>query len=181
VSAVLVVHLVAVGAAALAAPPSSPLMRSLAGWFAPYHQLVDQGYSYRYYAPEPPPTPVVEARLTYRDGRPGRTVRIPDRAAWPRLHYQRQLALAHAVDQEWRAAQGGAASVARAMYAPAFARHVGRLYGCDAVELFVIVHAIPPLGEVQHELESGASAVDLDAERYYETPQWVGEFPCDGS
>ena len=44
--------------------------------FTPYHDLVDLGYSYRYYA-EPPPTPVVTATLEFGDGRPEETVRLP--------------------------------------------------------------------------------------------------------
>ena len=47
-------------AGALGVPPSSELERKIANLFTPYHDLVDQGYAYRYYA-EPPPTPVIEA------------------------------------------------------------------------------------------------------------------------
>jgi hypothetical protein len=177
-SLLILVHLVAILSAALAAAPSAPLVRALASTFGPYHQLLDQGYSYRYYAPEPPPTPVVEARLKFADKRPPLTLRIPDRQAAPRLRYQRQLSIANTIHQEWRA---GDDPQARPRWTPAFARHLGRTYGARSVEFFVILHAIPPLGDVQRELDSGASTVDLDADRFYETPQWVGEYPCDGS
>ena len=50
-SAVLVFHIAAVVAGALAAQPSSPTERAAADLFAAYHQAIDQGYGYRYYAP----------------------------------------------------------------------------------------------------------------------------------
>ena len=56
-------------AGALGVPPSSELERKIANLFTPYHDLVDQGYAYRYYA-EPPPTPVIMAKLHFGDGRP---------------------------------------------------------------------------------------------------------------
>src|SRR5262245_60331769 len=90
VSIALILHLVAIGAAVLGYPPSSPLEMAVRSPFATYYELIDQGYSYRYYAPEPPLTPVVEAELRFADGRASRTVRLPDRLASPRMLYQRQ-------------------------------------------------------------------------------------------
>ena len=72
VSAILIFHISAILVGALSSPPSSLLERSLADTFAPYFQVIDQGYAYRYYAPEPPPTPVVTATIHFADGRPGR-------------------------------------------------------------------------------------------------------------
>ena len=45
------------------------LEQAIAEPFTPYYDLVDLGYSYRYYA-EPPPTPVVTATLEFGEGRP---------------------------------------------------------------------------------------------------------------
>ena len=45
--------------------------------------MIDQGYAYRYYAPEPPPTPVVVATIHYADGRPDATIRLPARGLCP--------------------------------------------------------------------------------------------------
>ena len=59
-------------------PPSSELERAIADGFSPYFDLMDLGYSYRFYA-EPPPTPVVTATIQYGDGRPEETVRLPGR------------------------------------------------------------------------------------------------------
>ncbi len=88
-SVVLVVHFSAVLAGAFGAGASSMLEQAAARAFSPYNNLVDQGYGYRYYAPEPGPTPVVTATLHYADGRE-EVVRLPTRGVWPRLRYQRQ-------------------------------------------------------------------------------------------
>ena len=94
---VLLFHLAAVLAGAVGVPPSSELERAIADGFTPYFDVMDLGYSYRFYA-EPPPTPVVTATIRYEDGRPEETVRLPGRAvAGPRMRHQRQLALANAL------------------------------------------------------------------------------------
>ena len=96
VSLVLIFHIVAILTGALSSPPASLLERSLGGMFAPYFQVIDQGYAYRYYV-EPPPTPVVTATLRYAS-RPDEMVRLPGRnVAGPRMRHQRQLALANAL------------------------------------------------------------------------------------
>src|SRR4051812_44988452 len=93
----LLYHMVAVASGALGVPPSSLLERRVADLFTPYHDLVDQGYAYRYYA-EPPPTPVILATLRFDAGRPAEVVRLPSRELdGPRMRHQRQLALANAL------------------------------------------------------------------------------------
>ena len=63
VTALLVFHGGALLSGTLAAGnPASSLERSVADMFVSYHELIDQGYTYRYYAPEPGPTPVVTAQ-----------------------------------------------------------------------------------------------------------------------
>src|SRR5262245_35074392 len=74
----LLFHLRADPAGALGVPPSSELEGRIAILFTPYHDLVDQGYAYRYYA-EPPPTPVITATIRFGDGRPDETARLPGR------------------------------------------------------------------------------------------------------
>ena len=97
VSLVIVFHILAVLAGVLGVPPSSDLERTTAGLFTPYYDLIDLGYSYRYYS-EPPPTPVATATLHFGEGRAEETVRLPGRnVAGPRLRHQRQLALANAL------------------------------------------------------------------------------------
>lgn len=180
VSAVIAVHATAVLAGVLAGSPSSPLERSLADVFSAYFEAFDLGYGYRYYAPEPGPTPIVTATVRYADGRPEVTVRLPERGVLPRLRYQRQLALAnHLVAQfeEARRAGGEGQSVP---YARSYARHIARTHpGSTSVALFTQLHLIPHPEAVRQAIEAG-KAVDLDAEEFYTAPQRIGEFPCDG-
>lgn len=182
-SLAIALHLVSILAAALATPPASPLEVGVAGLFSGYHQLIDQGYSYRYYAPEPPPTPVMEARLRFSDGRPEQTIRLPDRSTRPRMLYQRELALANHAFQEWNASRGpgGSEAPGARRWVASYARHLGRVHGCEEVVFYVTMHLIPPVGVVQRELAEGARVVDPDEERFYETPQLMGVYPCDGS
>jgi hypothetical protein len=181
VSAVLIFHLVAVLAAALAVPPSSPLERSVADLFEPYNELIDQGYAYRYYAPEPPPTPVVTATVRYADGRPDESLRLPQRGLWPRLLYQRQLALAFHLRDDFEQARRVTGDGTQSRYARSYARHIARSRpGCATVTLYVQDHLIPDPGRVAEGLHAGR-AVDLDAEEFFTVPERIGEFPCDAS
>lgn len=180
-SAALVFHMAAVLAGALAAAPSSPLERAAADLFAPYHQAVDQGYGYRYYAPEPGPTPVVTATVRYDDGRPEETVRLPLRGLWPRLRYQRQLALANHLVNDFEAARRATGDGGRSAYARSYARHLARSRpGCATVTLYSQLHLIPDPRQVRAASTEGRP-VDLDAEEFYTAPERIGEFPCDGS
>ncbi len=181
VSALLLYHLAAILAGALAAPPASSLEREVAEAFGPYHQLIDQGYGYRYYAPEPGPTPVVTATVRYADGRPEESVRIPDRGVSPRLRYQRQLALANHLTADFMNARRETGDGTRSHYARSYAQHIVRSHsGCASVTLYVQSHLIPDPREVRDALARG-EAVDLDAPEHYTAPERIGEFPCDGS
>jgi hypothetical protein len=178
-SAVLVFHIAAVVAGALAAQPSSPIERAAADLFGAYHQAVDQGYGYRYYAPEPGPTPVVTATVTYADGRPEETVRLPTRGVWPRLRYQRQLALANHLVADFEEARRATGDGARSAYARSYARHIAKgRPGCATVTLYAQSHLIPDPRQVRELLAAGRP-VDIDAEEYYSAPERIGEFPCD--
>jgi hypothetical protein len=185
VTVALGLHLAAMVAAALAQPPSSPLERAVADLFAGYYQLIDQGYSYRYYSPEPPPTPVVEAELRFADGRAPMTVRLPDRQARPRMLYQRQLALANHLYVEFlqlRDVPPDLPPEARPVprWAASYARHLGHVHGCDEAVLSVSMHLVPPVGLV-HQRRRQGQAIDLDAEEFYQVRERIGVFPCDGS
>jgi hypothetical protein len=183
VSAAILFHITAMLAAALAAPPSSALERGLAHQFHHYFELIDQGYSYRFYAPAPPPTPVVEARMHFADGRPDQTIRLPDRALRPRLRYQRQLALANHLFVEFAAARDlpeGVTEPPPSHWAPSYARHLGSVHGCSSVTLYVRHHMIPEPEKVQAASAEG-KPFDIDAEEFYTVPERIGEFPCDAS
>lgn len=180
-SAGLLFHIVAILAGAFGAPPSSPLELGLARQFAPYHQWIDQGYSYRYFAPEPGPTPVVTARLRFADGRPEVTVRLPDRGLRPRLRYQRQLALANYLASDFARAREREGDGSPSRWAASYARHLCKTApGCAGVTLYVQSHLIPDPDRVREAPAApGGARVDLDAEEYYTTPERIGEFPCD--
>ena len=177
-SAALVVHLSAVLAGALAAPPASLLEQAAARVFAVYHDLIDQGYGYRYYAPEPGPTPVVTATLRDADGRE-EVVRLPTRGVWPRLRYQRQLALANHLMNDFQEARRRTGDGSRSVYARSYARHLALSRpGWRTITLHVQSHLIPSPGQVADEREAGR-AVDLDADEFYTTPERIGEYSCD--
>ncbi len=181
-TAALLVHASAVLAGALGAPPSSKLEHEVAGFFAPYHQMLDQGDAYRYYSTAFPPTPVVNATLSFADGRPDKVVRIPERGLRPRLLYQRQLALAHGLMEDFEAARrDGDGSKSR--WAHAFAGHLCRTNpGCSEVTLRLQMHLVPSIERVQQSLRTPTlTPVDLDADEFTTAPERIGVYPCDAS
>jgi hypothetical protein len=183
VTALLVLHIGAVVAGSLGVPPSSELERRIADAFTWYHGLTDQGYAYRYYA-EPPPTPVVLATLTYSDGRPEETVRIPAREVpGPPMRRQRQLAVANALFssvQQERQRPGGDRDETR--LARSYARHLCRTHpGASSITLRLQQHLIPDPRRVLEALDRpGREPFDLFDESLFTTPRWIGDFPCDG-
>lgn len=180
-TAALLFHLAAILVAAFAAAPASPLERWLADGFSPYYGLIDQGYSYRYYTPEPPPTPVVTARLEFADGRPEQTLRLPDRGVRPRLLYQRQLALANALyaDHDAGRRMPGPEGRRPSQWAPAYARHICQSRGASKVTLLVQLHMVPSIRRMAESRDQG-ERIDFDAEEFYTAPERIGVFTCDG-
>jgi hypothetical protein len=182
VSIALLFHLVAVLGGALGVPPSSLLEQSIAEVFVPYHDLADLGYSYRYYA-DPPPTPVVTATLEFGNGRPDETMRLPGRdVAGPRMRHQRQLALANSLFMDVRAAKERTGDSSKSRLARAYARHLCLTRrDCRSVTLHLQHHLIPELEKVREAIRSpGAARFDLFAESLFTTPEWIGDYPCDG-
>ena len=180
VSLVLLYHMAAVLAGAVGVPPSSELEQGIADWFTPYFDLMDMGYSYRYYA-EPPPTPVVTATLQFDDGRPVETVRLPGRdLPGPRMRHQRQLALANALFNDVQEVKLRTRDASQSRLARAYARHLCRSRtGCRSVTLHLQQHLIPDLQQVRETIsEPGATRFDLFAERMFTTPEWIGDYPC---
>ena len=183
VSVGLLFHFGAVVGGALGVPPSSLLEQSVAEAFRPYHELVDLGYSYRYYA-EPPPTPVVTATLEFGDGRPDETVRLPGLAVpGPRMRHQRQLALANALSMAVHEAKERTGDSSMSPLARAYARHFCRSRpDCRSVTLRLQYHLIPDLEQVREAIRSpGAPRFDLFADSLFTTPEWIGDYACDGS
>jgi hypothetical protein len=173
----------AVVAGALGVPPSSVLERRAADFFTPYHDLVDQGYAYRYYA-EPPPTPVITATLRFDDGRPDEQVRLPGRfVAGPRMRHQRQLALANALFADFQDARRSGGDGSRSRLGAAYARHLCQSRpGCKSVILHAQEHLIPDPDRVRETLATpGASHFDLFDDELITNPVWIGDFACGGS
>ena len=163
-------------------PPSSALEQSIAELFRPYHELADLGYSYRYYA-EPPPTPVVTATLAFSDGRPEEMVRLPGlMVPGPRMRHQRQLALANALSMAVRQTKERTGDSSMTPLARAYARHLcATRPGCRSVTLRLQYHLIPELEQVREAIRSPfAPRFDLFAESLFTTPEWIGDYPCDG-
>lgn len=181
VTAIVLGHAATLWLGAWSAPPSSGLERWLADGFRPYLDLIDQGYAYRYYAPEPSPTPVVTASIRYPDGR-SEDVRLPDRATRPRMLYQRELALANALFVEVDAARQRGDDAGQGPWAQSYARHLGRAHpGARSVTLSVRLHLIPDPARVDRELRETGRTPDLDAPEFYSVPERIGEYPCDAS
>jgi hypothetical protein len=172
----------AVLAGALGVPPSSTLERSIADLFKPYFDLADLGYSYRYYA-EPPPTPVLTAKLQFDDGRPDETVRMPGRAvAGPPMRHQRQLALANSVFMDAQEARQRTGDGSQSQMARAYARHLcAARAGCRMVTMHLHQHLIPDVDQVREAVsQPGAPPFDLFGESLSSTPEWIGDYRCDG-
>jgi hypothetical protein len=182
VSLALIFHLAAVVAGVFGVPPASMLERSIADLFRPYYDLVDLGYSYRYYA-EPPPTPIFTATLGFGEGQPAQTLRMPGReVAGPRMRHQRQLALANALFMDVQEARQRTGDGSQSRLARAYARHLcSSRPDCRMVTLHLQQHLIPELDQVRETISlPGAPRFDLFAESLLTTPEWIGDYPCDG-
>jgi hypothetical protein len=178
---VLLYHMAAVLAGAVGVPPSSELEQAIADVFTPYFDLMDMGYSYRYYT-EPPPTPVVTATLQFDDGRPDEIVRLPGRdVPGPRLRHQRQLALANSLYSDVQEAKARTQDARQSRLARTYARHLcGSRPGCRMVTLHLQQHLIPTPEQVREATtEPGATRFDLFSERMFTIPEWIGDYPCD--
>lgn len=180
-SAVLGFHLLAMLAVALSGAPASPLERSVVAPFEGYVERIDQGHVHRYYAPTPPPTPIVHAELHFGDG-PSRTIRLPDRSAWPRIRYQRQLALANHLFNEFRAARADPHGPRPSRWGASYARHLCAAHpGCTGVTIRVQQHLVPDLVRLRA-LSGGMGRrlPNVDDERFFTVPEVVGDYPCPG-
>jgi hypothetical protein len=170
VSVGLVFHLAAMVAIALAGRPASTLEAALAEPFAPYAELIHQGHTHRYYAPVPPPTPIVTAEVRDAEGRVVARRRLPDRATRPRLRYQRELALAYHLFADHQLA---ASAGRRGIWGPSYARHLlARTPGGVSVTLWVQQHLVPDLVRLR-----GEGPIDPDDEQFYTVPEVVVRYP----
>lgn len=178
----IVSHAALIWIAAWGGSPASRLEMSWRDGFRWYYGLIDQGYTYRYYAPEPPPTPVLRAVIKYKDGKT-EEVRIPNRDIQPRMLYQRQLALANHLLNDVEAARAGTGDASRSRWAQSYAKHLGKTHpGAVSVALSVEMHLIPDPNEIRRQIDATGKAPDLDdPNQFYSVPERIGEFPCDVS
>ena len=169
-SVVLAVHLGAMLAIALAGRPASVLEGEVASLFATYAEAIHQSNAHRYYAPAPPPTPIVLAEIRADDGTILKTRRIPNRSTQPRIRYQRELALAYHLYNNAMAVRNGAAAIP---LAPAYARHlISTTPGATSVTLRVQQHLVPDLVRLRDE-----GPIDPDDSRFFTVPERIGDFP----
>jgi hypothetical protein len=175
-------HILAVLSVSLAVAPSSPLERAIANKFIGYLLLIDQNHVHRYYSSEPPPTPVVTARLRFADGRPEQVLRLPDHTSRPRLWYQRELALAHRLALEYDIARDSGDASRWEELAASYARHLCRTTrGCAGVTITLQRHLIPSLEQFRAAQGSGGGrGLNFESEEFYTTPERLGDYPCDG-
>ena len=100
VSCLVTLHLLAVFAAPWGSPePSSDLAKSISGAFAPYLQSLALDNGYRYFAPDPGPSHLVQYELL-QDGNVIAQGQFPDiEKHWPRLLYHRHFMMSEMMYQ----------------------------------------------------------------------------------
>jgi len=154
-------HVASLLAAELRQPPASPLERRLGDVFQRYYELTDQGVAHRFYS-DIGPTPILLAELKFGDGRPSRTLRVPDRSLRPRILYQRELALANYAPQ----------------WAESFAHHLARRNpGCVGVTVRIQQHINPsPEQWIEAANDPDSKVVNPDSEEFYSVPYLLGDF-----
>lgn len=175
-SLIIAFHCAALLAMSLAGAPSSELQRLVAEKFAPYAHLIHQANIHRYYAPAPPPTPVVTAEVVFAGRRPPITLRLPDRATRPRLVYQRQLALAFHLYSDFQQAKNAPEGAQPSRWGASYGRHLLDVFpGSTKVTLRAQQHLIPNLmAPAEH--RAPGRAIDPDDPRFFTVPEMVGQY-----
>jgi hypothetical protein len=195
-SVVIVFHMSAVIVAALvAAPPFSPAWIAIADVFRTYINAADLNHGYRFFAPDPGPSHLVDYHLEFADGttRDGRFPNLDEER--PRLLYHRYFMLSEHLNnfygmwQEALARSNGPlpravdrrelvdeAARYKQLYR-AFARSYGdellRRTGAKRVTLKLVEHAIPPPQDV-------ARGQRIDDEKLFQVKDTLGPFGAGG-
>jgi hypothetical protein len=183
-SIAILMHGTAVVISALAAPPSSGFERGLARRFRHYYGLVDMGYSYRFFSPDPAPLPIVTARLRFNDGSE-KVVRLPNRRTSRRWLQLRLIALAITLAKDLDSERFGQPGSGCSRWARSYARHLQkREKGQDCVQVDLYLRRPPAPRSGRADLlraESSELILNADEEGASTVPVWIGSFRCDGS
>ncbi len=164
VSLLLVWHLMAVLIGPLATPPSV-LASSLRYIFHPYTDSLDLNHGYKFFAPDPGPSHLIEYDLEMADGKHV-TGTFPDRKVhWPRLLYHRHFMLTEFIANVEPGAAGRAGEtlpnreqslpeavqheyIKQQTYAKSYAEHLLNTSGAKQVTLQLVRHHLPEPNQV---------------------------------
>jgi hypothetical protein len=163
-------------------PPMSSLEETVRQFFRPYYDLVDQGYAYHFYAPDPPTaTPIILATMHFSDCRPDQILRIPERGVRPPLVHHRQVHLAESLFNDFEDALSYSGNGRNSRLARSYARHLCKTQpGCTSVTLELRIRRVPAMDAVAARLDSEhVSRVDIDSEENYDSPRRIGDYTSD--
>ena len=160
VSAMLILHLVAIAAAPLAMEPASLPAQKVFAFFRPYLDAAFLNHGYHFFAPEPGPSHLIRYELTFSDGRVESGI-FPDPAEQkPRLNYHRHFMLSEFAN---RLAVSDSQQPALHELSRSFARHLMSERHAQSATLFLRRHYIPTPQQVRE--GKTLDAEDLYAER----------------
>jgi hypothetical protein len=169
VSALLVLHLVAITSAPLAMEPASLPAQKVFAFFRPYLDAAFLNHGYHFFAPEPGPSHLIRYELTFSDGRIETGV-FPDPAEQkPRLNYHRHFMLSEFAN---RLAVNDAQQPVLHELSRSFARHLMSERNAESATLFLRRHYIPSPQQVRE-------GMTLEAEELY-AERSLGTFLSDG-
>ena len=142
-SLLLVAHLTAVIAAPLSAPPAPRSVVQIYDALLPYIQAAYLNHGYRFFAPDPGPSSLIEYRA-FRDDGGSTWGRIPDRESdWPRLLYHRRFMVT-----EFYGAVPETDVATREMLVTALAQQIMKEQNANRVELTYVRHRLSSRQEV---------------------------------
>jgi hypothetical protein len=164
ISLLVVLHLGAVFVAPLAVEPTSELALALRRFYQPYIEANDLNHGYKFFAPDPGPSHLVEYELAFDDGRAAQFGTYPnlDRQT-PRLLYHRHFMMTEALNwmyapakapeefkddptaiRQWQARRDVFDS-----YVQSWADHLRTLHGAASVKLTLVRHHLASPEEVK--------------------------------
>jgi hypothetical protein len=155
VSLLLVWHLSAVLIGPLSLPPAI-IPSAAQRIFGPYAELIDINHAYKFFAPEPGPSHLIDYDIEFADGS-HRTGRFPDRHKdFPRLLYHRHFMLTEfiasappdenaEIASDWRRQPP---SNWQREYARSYAEHMLQEPGAKRVTLKLVQHMLPSPDQV---------------------------------